>query len=123
MVRANSGVTMNSKFPNIERAGRQFEQTQNNENIYGTDFKSSSDANVQSKLSAINSKSISYIDKDEGEFGKMPNSYHKKQSNNLSDFQQRFQDKQSFMNKEGHIGIVNNAQQPIIKKIDRIDLN
>lgn len=27
------------------------------------------------------------------------------------------------MNKEGHLGIVKNAQQPIVKKIDKIDLN
>ena len=32
-----------------------------------------------------------------------------------SDFKQRFQDKQSFMSKEGHIGIVKNATQPIEK--------
>ena len=27
------------------------------------------------------------------------------------------------MSKEGHIGIVKNAQQPIIKKIDKVELS
>ena len=43
--------------------------------------------------------------------------------NNQSDFLQRFQDKQSFMNKDGPLGIVKNAQLPIIKKIEKIELN
>ena len=27
------------------------------------------------------------------------------------------------MNKEGHLGIVKNAQQPIIKKIDKVEIS
>lgn len=39
-----------------------------------------------------------------------------------SDFKDRFQGRHSLMNKDGHIGIVKNTNQPI-KKVDKVDLN
>jgi hypothetical protein len=66
---------------------------------------------------------ISFIQQEEGEFNKISNIARKKSVNNQSDFLQRFQDKQSFMNKDGPLGIVKNAQLPIIKKIEKIELN
>jgi hypothetical protein len=109
-MRANSGVTVSSYLPNIEQSGRSIDKGLGAENIYGNDFKNKSDINLSSMLSVINnSKSISYIEKEENEFNKISNVIRKKSVNNQSDFQQRFQDKQTFMNKEGHLGIVKNA--------------
>ena len=61
-MRANSGVTISSKLPNIEQSGRSYEKGLKTDNIYGNDIKNNSDINLSSKLSVINnSKSISYI--------------------------------------------------------------
>jgi hypothetical protein len=86
-MRANSGVTVSSKLPNIEQSGRSIEKGKKTENIYGNDFKNNSDINHASKLSVINnSKSIRYIEKDENEFNKISNVSRKKSINNQSDF-------------------------------------
>ena len=47
----------------------------------------------------------------------------RKKTNHNSEFMARFQDKQSFMNKDGHMGVVANAQQPIVRRVDRVELS
>ena len=47
----------------------------------------------------------------------------RKATNKGTDFQERFQGRQSLMNKEGHIGVVRNTNQPIVKKIGKIELS
>lgn len=61
-----------------------------------------------------------YIEAEANEYNGISNI--KKKSVNKSDFQERFQGRQSLMNKEGHLGIVKNTQQPV-KKVDKIELN
>jgi len=39
----------------------------------------------------------------------------KKKTKIESDFMERFRDKQTFMDKDGHLGVVQNSQQPIVK--------
>jgi hypothetical protein len=86
-MRANSGVTISSKLPNIEQSGRFYEKGLKTDNIYGNDIKNNSDINLSSKLSVINnSKSISYIEKDEIEYNKISNIARKKSINNQSNF-------------------------------------
>ena len=61
-----------------------------------------------------------YVETDGKEYNGISNIT--KKSTNKSDFLERFQGRQSLMNKEGHLGIVKNTQQPI-KKVDKIELN
>ena len=46
----------------------------------------------------------------------------RRKTNHNAEFMQRFQGKESFMNKEGHMGVVANAQQPI-RRVDRVELS
>lgn len=40
-----------------------------------------------------------------------------------SEFMERFQGRQSLMNKEGPVAIVKNADKPIVKRVEKIDIN
>ena len=60
-----------------------------------------------------------YIDAEANEYNGISNI---KKKVNKSDFLERFQGRQSLMNKEGHLGIVKDTRQPI-KKVDKVELN
>jgi len=72
----------------------------------------------------INRQRSFVIETDGEHYSGVSNLHSKKKSvNQTSEFMERFQGRQSLMNKEGHIGVVKNAKQPIVKKIDKVEIN
>ena len=66
----------------------------------------------------------SYVIETEGQFNGISNITAKKKSvNHNTEFLERFQGRQSLMNKEGHIGVVKNAKQPIVKRVEKVELS
>jgi len=64
----------------------------------------------------------SMVETDGNQYNGVSGLYQRKKSVKGSDFAERFQGRNSLMNKEGHIGIVKNTNQPI-KKVDKVELN
>lgn len=62
-----------------------------------------------------------YFAEDPSEFNNI-SGIKRKASNPSSEFIERFQGRQSLMNKEGHLGIVKRTNQPI-DKVKKIELN
>lgn len=62
-----------------------------------------------------------YFQDDSSEFNNI-SGIKRKGSNPSNEFIERFQGRQSLMNKEGHLGIVKRTNQPI-EKIKKIELN
>ena len=62
------------------------------------------------------------METDQNEFRGVSNITNRKKSLNGSDFKERFQGRQTLMKKEGHIGVVMNANQPI-KKVDKVQIS
>lgn len=107
LIRANSGVIQSNHQHIFDKSNKSVER--NAAASYGINQGHSVNISTFDVTQKIYNPPISFVQQEEGDFNKVSNIVRKKSVNNQSDFLQRFQDKQSFMNKDGPSGIVKNA--------------